>query len=332
MGVKLAPIIKSTTHDLTELTHQRIAIDGTHVIIAALHKIRTNGQPLTNRWGEPLAPVHGVFFKTLRLLETGIRPIYVFDGIPPTEKRVRDNQLLVHLQHLWQAYKRARKQGDVKQVRNLFRSATLTYRKALTDAIELLKAMGVPALIAPSEGEAQGTQLVQSGYADALYTPDYDALLFGCPTVIRRLDLAQRQMDIVHFNDVLQSLGLTHAQLVDLGILTGTDFNPGIPRIGPKRALALLQKYGRIEHIPNIIPPQNLDGLRALFLTPIVTHFEPYPLPPNVDMCRSLLIQKGFSNRRAARARTRLLNAHRSHRTIQQKLLTSTNHNENKED
>lgn len=325
MGVKLAPLIKSTTNDLDSLKHRRLAIDGTHVIIAALQKIRRNGKPLTNKWGEPLAPVHGVFFKTLRLLEMGIRPIYVFDGIAPSEKRVRNDQLLAHLQKLWQAYERAREQGNIEQVRNLFRSVALTYKKALTDAIELLKAMGVPALIAPSEGEAQGTQLVQAGYAYALYTPDYDALLFGCPIVIRRLDLKQRQMDIVHFDEVLKTLALKHAQLVDLGILVGTDFNPGIPRIGPKRALTLLRKYGRIEQIPNIEIPQNLDGLRALFLEPVVTNFEPYPLPPNVDMCRSLLIKKGFSEKRADRARTRLLTAHRTHRAIQQTLQSSKN-------
>jgi flap endonuclease-1 len=328
LGVKLSPLIKSTTHDLAKLTHHRLVIDGTNVIIAALQKIRPKGQPLTNRWGEPLAQVHGIFFKTLRLLESGIRPIYVFDGIPPSEKRVRNEQLLTHLQQLWQAYECARQKGDVNQVRNLFRSVTLTYKKALTDAIELLKAMGVPALIAPSEGEAQGTQLVQVGLADALYTPDYDALLFGCPVIMRRLDLSQRQMDLVHFNDVLQTLGLIHAQLVDLGIMVGTDFNSGIPRIGPKRALTLLHKYGQIENIPNIDFPPNLVELRALFLEPVVTHFEPYPLPPNVDMCRSLLIKKGFSERRADRARIRLLAAHRAHRTTQQKLPTDLKHDE----
>jgi flap endonuclease-1 len=324
VGVRLAPLLVSETQNLASLVHRRLAIDGTHVIIAALRKIRPDGQPLANRWGEPLAPVHVVFFKSLRLLELGIRPLYVFDGIPPSEKRVRDDQQLTHLQGLWKAYEAAREKDDIQRVHNLFRSAALVYRKALADAVELLRAMGVPAMIAPSEGEAQGAQLVQAGQADALYTPDYDALLFGCPTVVHSLDLARGQVEVLRLDAILHALDLTRAQLVDLGILVGTDFNPGVPQVGPKRALHLLHKFAAIERIPGIEAPPDLEQLRALFLTPTVSRFETFWLPPNVEMCRSLLVQKGFSPSRADRAHRRLLNAYRAHQTSQQVLLPQT--------
>jgi len=327
VGVNLGPLVGAELWELAELERRRLAIDGTPVLIAALRKIRPGGRPLANRWGEPLAPIHGIFYKTLRLLETGIRPIYVFDGIPPAQKRGRKPSELdsqrEHLQRIWQAYLEAKERGDMERVRNLFRSSALTYRKALVDALELLQAMGVAAVVAPSEGEAQGAQLVRSGYAYALLTQDYDALLFGCPLVVRRLDLAKKHVEVIRLEDVLRSLNLTLEQLVDLAILVGTDFNQGARGIGPKRALALIRRHGSLERIPDLTPPPNLDEIRSIFLDPSVTNFEPYPPPPNVDMCRSLLVRRGMNQRRADRARQRLLAAHRELRTHQQTLSQS---------
>lgn len=117
----------------------------------------------------------------------------------------------------------------MQRVRNLFRSATLVSQNALAEALELLRAMGVPAMIAPSEGEAQGVQLVQAGQAVALYAPDYDSLLCVCPTVVHGLDSARGKIEVLRLTTVLHALDLTRAQLVDLGILVGTDFNPACP-------------------------------------------------------------------------------------------------------
>jgi flap endonuclease-1 len=247
--------------------------------------------------------------------------MFVFDGIPPSEKRIINNRAKTHLQHLWKAYEEAKEAGDEVKVRNLFQSKTLIFRKANVDAIELLKAMGVPAIIAPSEGEAQGAALVRSNLADALFTPDYDALLFGCHTIIRRVDFAEKLVELVSLETVLDSLELTLHQLIDLAILIGTDFNKGVPRIGPKRGLALIRKYSCVEDIPQISPPVHLLQIRELFQRPTVTLVEPSALPPNVEMVERLLIQKGFSHRRAHRARNRLLTAYRTHRTFQQPLV-----------
>lgn len=321
MGVKLGQLVEGEIHDLELLSRQRVVIDGSYVIVASLKKIRPNGRAFVNHWGEPLAPIHGIFYKTLRFLEAGIRPMYVFEGIPPSEKRPFDNRAKLHVQRLWKAYEDAKEVGDEKKVRNLFQNKSLIFRKANVDAIELLRTMGVPAIIAPSEGEAQGAALVRSNLADALFTPDYDALLFGCHTILRRVDFAKNQVEIVSLEVVLDSLGLTLHQLIDLAILIGTDFNQGIPRIGPKRGLTLIRKYTCIEAIPQITPPAHLHQIRQLFQTPTVTHFEPSALPPNVEMVQRLLIQKGFSHRRAYRARNRLLTAYRTHRTFQQPLV-----------
>ena len=46
---------------------------------------------------------------------------------------------------------------------------------------------------------------------------------------------------------------LTKEQLVDIGILIGTDFkNDGFQRVGPKTALKLIREHTLLEDIPSI--------------------------------------------------------------------------------
>ena len=82
------------------------------------------------------------------------------------------------------------------------------------------------------------------------------------------------QPEIIKHKEVLDNIGLTHEQLVDVGILIGTDFNPeGVAGIGPKTALKLIREYGKLENIDKIkdkivqIPYQDI---RDIFLNPDV--------------------------------------------------------------
>ena len=51
----------------------------------------------------------------------------------------------------------------------------------------------------------------------------------------------------------MDALGITGEQIIDIGILIGTDFNPdGFERIGPKTALKMIKEYGKLEDIPKI--------------------------------------------------------------------------------
>lgn len=116
--------------------------------------------------------------------------------------------------------------------------------------------MGIPVIVAPSEGEAQAAHLVKKDKAYTVASQDSDSLLFGSPRLLRNLSLAgKRKMtnrvafetikpEIVSLSETLNSLGLDNDQLITLGMLVGTDFNDGgIKGIGPKNALKLVKRY-----------------------------------------------------------------------------------------
>jgi flap endonuclease-1 len=126
-------------------------------------------------------------------------------------------------------------------------------------ATNLLRALGVPVVQAPGEGEAQASWMAQQGLVHAACSQDYDALLFGAPRLVRNLSVGGRRklpgkqvwVDVepeeISLEASLQGSRLTREQLVDVALLVGTDFHPGITGIGPKKALALVQKEGSLE-------------------------------------------------------------------------------------
>lgn len=72
---------------------------------------------------------------------------------------------------------------------------------------------------------------------------------------------------------MLNTLEITRSQLIDLGLLVGTDFHSGIKGIGPKKALALVKRHGAIEHMPPEIRDAfgpELGRLRQIYLEPEV--------------------------------------------------------------
>src|SRR5438034_1342778 len=82
----------------------------------------------------------------------------------------------------------------------------------------------------------------------------------------------------INLETTLKDLGVTREQLVDLGILVGTDFNEGVRGIGPKKALAAIKKHGRTEGLlaELDVEIEGLDEVRAIFLEPRVAPF-PHP-------------------------------------------------------
>jgi flap endonuclease-1 len=129
---------------------------------------------------------------------------------------------------------------------------------------------------AAAEGEAQAAVMAARGQLDVVATQDWDALLYGSPLLVRNLmdDGTKRYGRVVH----AQSIGLEHMlnendlsreQLVDLAIMIGTDYHPGVKGIGPKTGLKLIKKHGTIEAVCEAKDkevPGRLDEIREIFL------------------------------------------------------------------
>jgi flap endonuclease-1 len=105
--------------------------------------------------------------------------------------------------------------------------------------------------------------------------------------------------------DVLKENRLSREQLVDLAIMIGTDFHPGIRGIGPKTGLKLIREHLTIEKVcefKEVDVPENLKEIRELFLNhPASTGHDLELKPIDTDALKAWLSERDFSEGRIER-------------------------------
>lgn len=290
MGVVLTPIISKDQTTLAELAGRTVAVDGNGELYQFLALIRLrDGTPLKDSKGRITSHLSGLFYRTTRLIaEHRLKLIFVFDGAPPVLKAREVAKRRAIKQKYESDHAAALARGDLAEA---YSKATMTSRlsrEMIAEARELLRLMGVPTVQAPSEGEAQAAHMASRSSDIWAASKDYDSLLFGAPRLVRFLSISGKEFlpskgtfrpivpETIVLDRLLDGWGITREGLIDLAMLVGTDFNEGIKGIGPKKALALVKRYGRIEAMPDEVreslgDPDTLNEVRQLFLQPDVT-------------------------------------------------------------
>lgn len=327
LGVNLRELLPKTTIDLKSLGGKSIAIDAYNALYQFLAIIRQpDGTPLKDSTGRVTSHLSGLFYRTVNLVEIGIKPIYVFDGTPPALKEVEIKRRAKVKKEAFIQYERALREGKVEKARK-YAQATSRLKDYMTaDSKRLLTQMGIPWIQAPSEGEAQAAYVTGRGDTDYCASQDYDSLLFGAPILVRNVTISGRRKlprrrvyvevtpEIVELDRVLSELRITHRQLIDVGILVGTDFNPdGVGGVGPKTAVRLIQQYGTVEEAASTLEkaefPVEPSRIREIFEHPKVT--DNYRLqwkePTVEDVVSFLCRERDFSEDRIRKALRRMI-------------------------
>lgn len=283
MGVALRDIIADYKVPVTwEGLSGVAAVDANNALYQFLTIIRQpDGTPLMDRQGRVTSHLSGILFRMVNFLEKGVKPVFVFDGKPP---EIKDATIAVRRRSRDEAgekWKAAIERGDEEEAYKQARSATRVEEKTIATSKELLSLMGIPYVEAPSEGEAQAAFMVQRGDARYAVSQDYDTLLFGTPTLVRNLTVSGKRKirgrvittnpERVVLADVLNGLKLTREQLIEIGILVGTDFNAGADGVGAKTALKVVQKGEFAEKLSEKCPGFDPAPVMDFFLRPPVT-------------------------------------------------------------
>ena len=281
MGVNLSPITEAREIDLSELRGKTVAIDAYNTIFQFLSIIRQpDGKPLQDSQGRVTSHLSGILYRTANLIEAGIEPSFVFDGKPNVMKAGTIEERIARRERAMEEYQQALAEGDLKKAFSKAQQTSRMTPEILETSKELLRLMGIPVIQAPSDGEAQGAYMCMKGDVYASASQDFDSILFGAPLLVRNLTISGRRKvpgksvykdvktEIIDSGKMLADLGITREQLVDVCIMIGTDFNAGVPGIGPKKGLKLIQKHGSLENVmanTDIDIPEYED-VRAIFL------------------------------------------------------------------
>jgi len=326
MGVSLTNLIEDKrTLELSELKGKTIAIDAFNTIYQFLSIIRDRftGEPLRDSSGNITSHLSGLFYRTIKILENGITPVFVFDGEPPEFKRETTEARMKIREEAETKWKEALERGDREAVRRYSQQASKLTPEMTEESKKLLSAMGISWVQAPSEGEAQAAYLAKKNIVYASGSQDWDSLLFGAPRLVRNLTITGRRKlpgkekyievkpEIIELEKVLTSLNISHEQLVILGLLTGTDYNPGgIKGIGPKTALKLVRECKTLDNVLRHVEwnfEVPAEDIFNFFLNPPVEDMEIKKETFNLEEVRRILVDEhSFSEERVNSALKRL--------------------------
>ncbi|TPX57175.1 hypothetical protein PhCBS80983_g04040 [Powellomyces hirtus] len=247
-------------NDIKNYFGRKVAIDASMSIYQFLIAVRQqDGMQLTNEAGETTSHLMGIFYRTIRMVENGIKPVYVFDGKPPALKADELTKRLEKRTEAQAGLDAATEAGDTENIDKFSRRTVKVTKEHNMECRKLLKLMGIPYIEAPCEAESQCAALARAGKVYAAGSEDMDTLTFGTPILLRHLTFSEaRKMPIaeIHLDKALEGLGMTMNQFIDLCILLGCDYCDSIRGIGPHRAVALMKEHGTLEKVLASLDPK----------------------------------------------------------------------------
>mmetsp|Transcript_274 Transcript_274/g.889 ORF Transcript_274/g.889 Transcript_274/m.889 type:complete len:389 (+) Transcript_274:116-1282(+) len=294
-----------------------LAVDASMHIYQFMAVVGRQGeQQLTNAEGEVTSHLQGLFYRTIRMLDSGIKPVYVFDGKPPElksgELAKRSEKREEAIAKLEEAKERT-DEGAAAEVEKQAKRNLKVTKEHNEECKRLLRLMGVPVVEAPCEAEATCAALCKAGKVFAAASEDMDTLTFGTPRLARNVMApasAEKPVLEIDVAKALEELGLTPQQFVDVCILCGCDYCPSIRGIGPSKALGFIKKHGDIEGVIESLDTDKYpvpEGwmykeARGLFLAPDVVDASGIELkwqaPDEEGVVDLLVKEKGFSEER----------------------------------
>jgi len=275
LGVNISNLVEKKEFLINDLCGKKIGIDTYNMLYQFIASIRgLDGLPLADSNGQVTSHLVGLFYRTSKFIEAGIKPIYVFDGKPSqlkfeTLKKRREVRTDAE-----EKSSRALKEG------NMFEA----------------KKMGSRAL--------KASVMVSKGLIYGVVSQDFDCLLFGANRLYRNVGITGKRKvagknfyvdvkpQLIELEDVLKQLGLNREKLIWLGLLVGTDFNEKFPKVGPKTAVKLVKENDSFEKIiekTKYSPEFDYKEIVDVFMNPISIGVEQKQIEASIPQKEKLL-------------------------------------------
>ncbi len=222
-------------------TNDKLLIfDGHNVIFRAYHALIKHEQVLKNKNGDGTWGIYG-FFATLAHFVNRLQPnklVITFDW-GQSEKRLL----------LLPEYKGNRKFNNQEEA-----NKRQELSRQIEVLIQLLEIFNIKVLREPNvEADDIIAKIVKQNNCEiVVVSADHDLRqLVTDKVIIVKPSIGIKEEDIYDYQKVIDTYGIEPSRLSEVWALTGdvSDNIPGIPGIGEKTAVKLLQKYGTLENV-----------------------------------------------------------------------------------
>ena len=175
MGLDLKQLVVREKTKLESFQTKVIAIDAYNAIYQFLAIIRgPDGMQLSDSQGRVTSHISGLFYRNINFLSLGMKPVYVFDGKPPSLKSAEIERRRQIKKDATVKYERAIAEGNLEDARKFAQQTTAMRDGMVEDSKKILSLFGIPFIDAVSEGEATAAHMTQTGVAYASASQDFD--------------------------------------------------------------------------------------------------------------------------------------------------------------
>ncbi len=157
-----------------------------------------------------------------------VRPIFVFDGTPPPEKKEtlverRENKRAAKAKY--EVLKEANPEQDTEEMEKLKRQFVNVKDSDIRLVKSLLDDYGVAWISAPGEADELCAHLMHTNQVYACMSDDMDMFAYGCVRVFRHFSLVKHTVLFYDLNEILTDLQMTVQEFRQVIVLSGTDYN-----------------------------------------------------------------------------------------------------------
>jgi flap endonuclease-1 len=182
----------------------------------------------------------GLFIENFYLMMTlfikyEITPIFVFDGIPPQEKKAEIEFRYARKERAYEEYRKRlqeyeeavgnRRKTLKKELDNLKRQFIRVDKDDIQLVKNLIQAYGLSYYTAKGEADVVCAELMKRGMVDACMSDDMDLFVYGCNKVLRYLSILNSTVIEYDLDVILNELNITFEGFRRVCVASGTDYN-----------------------------------------------------------------------------------------------------------
>jgi flap endonuclease-1 len=256
MGNSLKKYYVFDTVNHEQIKNTVIIVDGNIWLNQAVSTYRTaEGELFTNKKGVITSHIYGLFYKLVPLITSGNRIIFCVDGPRLAQKKENTKERGIQREKHRALLENLKKCLDItKEEIKMAAKRILEIHPEMFDTTEhLLYYLGIPMIRSAHEAESQCVKiqedLLRNGVKSYIMTPDSDTFVFGGDWVI--MSSTKKDYQILNKAKTIEAIGLSLEQIVDVVLLSGGDYSPGVSGVGPINALKLIKRHGRLLSIPD---------------------------------------------------------------------------------
>ena len=189
-----------------------------------------------------------------RLRLNNITPIYIFDGIPPPQKKEviinRKNKLIEKKEHMEKLQKEIDETTDLDQQNKLKSELYKLDNKIISVTKEdilqvkyLFDLLNIKYIQAEGEADLLCSKLCSTDIVDFVISEDMDLLTSGTKLLLRDFNIYNNRATLYDLNEILSKLELSYEKWVELCIMLGCDYLKRPMGMGPKKSFKLIKIY-----------------------------------------------------------------------------------------